>query len=160
MGLAINVNKTKVMRVKTDERGQIILDGVVVKDVTKFTYLGSVLDRDGCVEKDVFSRLNKARSSFYNLRGVWKARNVSLVTKMKLFNAIVMSTLLYGSECWSLRVALQNKLGVFQRRCFRNILRIFRLNRVTNEELLRRTRKKDINVIIKERRLCWYGHVL
>ena len=55
------------------------------------------------------------------LECVWKRRNISLTTKMKIFNTVV-TTLLRGSVCWMLLSTDFTKLEVFQMSCLRRIL--------------------------------------
>ena len=64
-----------------------------------FTYLGSTVRNDGGAGNDM-NRLNKARNVFRTLNNVWKSSQYSKPTKIKLYQSCVLSTLLYGSECW------------------------------------------------------------
>ena len=50
--------------------------------------------------KDIQSRLGKARGAFARLQPIWKSKQCSLKTKLRLYNSKVKSVLLYGSECW------------------------------------------------------------
>ena len=118
------------------------------------------MERGRGAESDITNRINKARGSFLKLREVWSARKIKLATKMKLFNAVVKSAVLYSSECWAMTKTLEKRLQVFQQKCLRRILKIFWPNGLTNEEVLQRTGQKDIAIEVKERRLRWFGHVL
>ena len=62
-------------------------------------------------------RIGKASGVFARLKEcVWKRRNISLKTKM-IYNTVVITTLLYASECWMLLATNLTKLEVFQMSC-------------------------------------------
>ena len=52
---------------------------------------------------DIKNRLSKARNAFRMLQAVWKSSQYSTKTKLRLYQSCVLSTLLYGSECWTRR---------------------------------------------------------
>ena len=71
-----------------------------MEDVESFTYLGSIINKQGGVEEDVKTRIQKARQAFIGLRHVWSSKVFTEKTKIRLFNSNVKSVLLYGSETW------------------------------------------------------------
>jgi len=82
----------------------ITLDGTALKVVPIFVFLGSSISGDSTESADdVECQIGKAAGAFARLKVcVWKRRNIRLTTKMKTFNAVVIITLLYASECWTL----------------------------------------------------------
>ena len=97
-GLNIKKSKTnKVMRVKNVSHYPITLDNEALDDVSSFTYLGSVISTDGGSERDVQTRIGKARSAFLLLKTLWRSKNLSLKTKLRIFNSNVKAVLLYGA---------------------------------------------------------------
>ena len=125
-----------------------------------FTYLGSKMSNTGDGEVEIRARLAKASQAFASLRSTWKARNICLKTKLRIFKSNVIITLLYGSESWKVTKTISNKLDVFQNRCLRRILQIYWPNTITNEELHRRAEIEPISTQVKRRRWRWIGHVL
>ena len=91
---------------------------------------------------------------------VWKDRYINLNTKMTFYNACVLSTLLYGAECWSLTERDEARLDAFDMRCQRKILRITWLQHKTNHYVRSLTKQPQLTNIIRNRRLKWFGHVL
>jgi len=67
-----------------------------------FTYLGSVMSVRGGTEEDITARIRKAQQAFATLRPVWRARPISLNTKLRIFNSNMRSVLVYESETWRL----------------------------------------------------------
>ena len=93
-------------------------DRTPLKLVDKFTYLGSsVLS----TEKDIDTRLTKAWTAINRLSIIWKS---DLTDKMKrsLFQAAVVSILLYGCTTWTLTKRLEKKLDGNYTRMLRAIL--------------------------------------
>jgi len=71
-----------------------------------------------------------------------------------------MSTLLYSAELWPLTVTQKKKLEAAHHRFQRRLLGITWRDKICNEEIRRQTRLKTLELIIKQRRLRWFGHVL
>jgi len=83
---------------------------------------------------------------------------LSMHTKMRLYNALVISVLLYGSETWTLRKADERRLEAFHMNCQRRILGIRWFHFITNASVTSQT-GKDMASHIRRRRLSVIGHV-
>ena len=117
IGLHVNAHKTEFMWF--NQKGDIsTLDGTSLKLVDKFTYLGSSVSS---TEKDIDTRLTKARTAIDRLSIIWKS---DLTDKMKrsFFQAVVVSILLYGCTTWTLTKRLEKKLDGNYTRMLRAIL--------------------------------------
>ncbi|GAA6107071.1 uncharacterized protein LOC118407100 [Tachysurus ichikawai] len=88
-----------------------------------------------------------------------KKTNVMKKTKICIYQACVLSTLLYSNEAWTTYASEEVKLNSFHLRCLRRILRIQWQDKVPNTEVLERTSVNSMFSILSERRLCWLGHV-
>ena len=160
VGLKININKTKVMRLNSNVKEKVNIDGRTIDDVDTFTYLGGVVTSKGGCDEDISNRLCKAKAQFRRLRKIWSSSSFSIQTKVKLFNSLVMSVLTYGSETWKTTERDKKKLDTFQNRCLRQLLRVRWPEKISNEELHRRTRTIKVSETIKQRKWKWIGHVL
>ncbi|KAI8517816.1 hypothetical protein Bbelb_038330 [Branchiostoma belcheri] len=78
---------------------------------------------------------------------------------MAVYNACVLSTLLYGSETWSTYAKQEHRLNAFHMRCIRRILGISWKDKVTNAEVLSRAGLPTMFTLLRQRRLRWLGHV-
>lgn len=99
-GLELNIKKTKCLRINAQHDSPVMLEGNSIQDVDSFTYLGSIVSKTGGADEDIRSRIGKARHAFVTLRPIWKSNNISLKTKIRIFETNVKSVLLYGSETW------------------------------------------------------------
>lgn len=162
VGLVINVQKTKVMACSMPLIPSISLDGAALQVVDDFTYLGSKLEPNGDASDEVRSRIGKATGVFLPLsKPLWGRRDVHLSVKRKVFDACVLSVLLYGCETWATKVEDNRRLSAFIFRGFRRMLRIPATARVSNAEVAEVMRwRLPIERVLQERRLRWCGHVL
>lgn len=160
VGLFVNIKKTEVMSITKNITSSIEIKGEKLKTVNKFTYLGSVISKDDGARADIQTRISKARVAFNSLNNIWKSSKYSEKTKIKLYNSNVKSVLLYGSECWRVVSTEMAKISSFHNSCLRRICKVFWPNKITNEDLYKRTNCKNIEKEIQQRRLKWLGHVL
>ena len=118
-GISLHVNAHKTEYMCYNQRGDISTqDGTSLKQVDKFTYLGSSVSS---TEKDIDTRLTKAWTAIDRLSIIWKS---DLTDKMKrsFFQAAVVSILLYGCTTWTLTKRLEKKLDDNYTRMLRAIL--------------------------------------
>ena len=91
---------------------------------------------------------------------LWSQRSISRRTKLRIYNAAVLSVLLYGSETWPLTQMLTSRLNGFDSRALRRIEGIRWWQHITNYELREQTHQPPVSAIIAQRRMRWYGHLL
>ena len=105
----------------------------------EFTYLGSIIESDGHNEAELQKRMSKASMSFGRLRErLWNNHNVSIRVKGKIYRAIILSTLLYGAETWTVFRRHVKKLHAFMMRHMWSIMKIRWQDKVTNIKVLKR----------------------
>ena len=82
-----------------------MVDGNKLNSVLKFTYLGSTISSNGYINDEIKRRMAKASAHFGRLRQrLWNNHHVSMRVKGKIYRAIVLSTLLYGVEAWTVYI--------------------------------------------------------
>ncbi len=69
-----------------------------IKEVDRFTYLGSVISADGDADHDVVYRIGNAAMVMRRLQPLWRTNTIALETKVRLFNSIVIPTATYACE--------------------------------------------------------------
>src|SRR5664279_1800877 len=104
MGMRINVTKAEVQYLgKGKKECHIQIDGQRLKQTDTFVYLGGTISTTGGAENDVVRRIGLARGIFQRLNKIWTAKEISKATKMKAYEVLVLSVLLYNSETWTLK---------------------------------------------------------
>ena len=78
-------------------------------------------NRTRCAGEDWQSQ-NNIPPAFLLLRPVWRSKEISLRTKLRIFNTNVKSVLMYGAETWRVTKKISAKIQAFTNRCLRNIL--------------------------------------
>ena len=120
-----------------------------------FIYLRSVISSDATVSKDLDNRLSKASSSFGRLsKKVWQSHLLHLSTKVQVYRAVVVPTLMYSAETWVLYQKQIRLLEQFQQCCLHSIHGIKWQDHVSNEEVLKRASLPSIESILLEVQLC------
>ena len=105
--------------------------------VKHFTYLGSVISIDAAVSKDLDNHLSKASSSFGRLsERVWQSHSLCLATKIQVYRAVIIPTLLYVAETLVLCPKQIRLLEWFHQRCLCPILGIKWQDHVLKKEVL------------------------
>ena len=160
VGLRVNTRKTELMKIRIEDTESVVIENEIIQEVDKFVYLGCEVRKDGNIRNEVGIRIGKACAAFKNMEKVWNENGISLRTKLKLFNSIVLSVLLYGCESWKGLREVENRVRRFESGCLRKILNIRWSDYVSEDELRRRTGQPSVIGIIKRRRWRWYGHVL
>ena len=137
-----------------------MVDGNKLNSVLEFTYLGSTKSSDGCIDDEIQRRMAKASASFGRLRQrLWNNHHVSMQVKGKIYHAIVLSTLLYGAEAWTVYRRHVKKLHAFLMRHRRSIMKITWMDKVTNKEILERTGLPSMKDLLIRKNLRWTGHL-
>ena len=93
------------------------------------------------------------------LTSIWKSK-ISLQTKMKIYNAVVISTLMYGAETWATTRKQEQRLDGFDSRCLRIILKVRWWHRKRNSDIRELTKQPYVSTTLKRNRLRWYRHML
>ena len=160
VGLKINKEKTKLLSINCRNNIPLNIEGETIEQVHKFSYLGSVINEKGGTEEDTKTRIQKAQFTFNSLKKIWQSKEISLKTKLRIFNSNVKSVLLYGAESWKVNQRVTKDLQTFVNKCLRIILKIFWPQVIPNKELWRKTLQRPIEEQIANRKWRWIGHTL
>ena len=162
--LKINIKKTEVMfqpnSTMTMEE-DINVDETTLNPVKELTYLDSIIASNGHIEAELQKRMSKASVSFGRLRErLWNNHNMSIRVKGKIYRAIILSTLLYGAETWTVYRGNVKKLHAFMMRHLRLIMKIRWQDKVTNIKVLKRAGLPSMEDLLIRKNLHWTGHLL
>ena len=94
VGLKLNIQKTKIMASCPITSWEI--DGKTVETVSDFTFLGSKITADGDCSHEIKRRLLLGRKDKTNLDSIFKSRDITLPTKVRLVKAMVFPVVMYG----------------------------------------------------------------
>ena len=162
-GLIINAQKTEVMLQPAPEK-PYHKPHILVKEqrlqAVDNTYLGSTLSRRINTDDEIKNRIAKASSDFGRLRKkVWERRGISQSTRVKVYKAVVLTTLLYGCETWTVYRRHEKQLQQFHTRCLRRILNIRWNDFVPDTKVLERANLPSVITMMRKAQIRWAGHV-
>ena len=118
-------------------------------------YLGSSISFPLDQTKDLDQRIQAAWQSWSKISSAFCRRLVSPNMRQRAFNACIMSVVLYGCECWTLRSSDKERLAIVQRMMERRMLRITLRDRWTNERIRQETKVRDWVKEALKRKLQW-----
>jgi hypothetical protein len=163
-GLTVSLKKTEVILQTAPNNSyvppvvQLGTEKLVVSD--RFCYLGSIIQKDAALDDEVNARLSKAGAAFGRLTGrLWSEHGIRVQTKVNVYSAAVLSTLLYGSETWTAYRKHLKKLESFHLRCLRKIAHIQWFHKIPDTEVLKLCGSTGIEAMVIARQLRWAGHV-
>ena len=111
VGLKLNIQKTKMAS------GPITsweIDGETVETVSDFIFLGSKITADGDCSQEIKRHLLHGRKVITNLDSIFKSRDVTLPTKVRLVKAMVFPVVMYGCESWTVKKAECRIIDAFE----------------------------------------------
>ena len=105
VGLKLNVKKTKIMASGPITSWEI--DGETVETVSDFIFifLGSKITADGDCSHEIKRLLLLGRKVMTNLDSIFKSRDITLPTKVRLVKAMLFPVVMYGCESWTIKKA-------------------------------------------------------
>ena len=112
------------------------------------------------IDDEVTARTAKASVAFCRLRtNVWERNGIRLDTKLKVYKAVVLPTLLYACETWTVYQRHAKKLNHFHLSCLRKLLKIRWQDKIPDTEVLKKAKMQSVHTLLKLAQLRWTGHV-
>ncbi|BHF78991.1 hypothetical protein SprV_0602210800 [Sparganum proliferum] len=166
-GLVINTQKTVVMHqpppnsVTAPNAPKISVNGTQLQVVENYPYLGSTLSRNTKIDDEVANRISKASQAFGRLQStVWNRHSLQMSTKLKMYKDMILPTLLYGAETWTVYTKQARRLNHFHLSCLRSILSLNWQDRIPDTDVLERTGILSIYTMLRQMQLRWSGHLV
>ena len=159
VGLKLNIQKTKIMASGPITSWEI--DGEMVEIVSDFIFWSSKITADGDCSHEIKRRLLLGRKVMTNLDSIFKSRDITLSTKVRLVKAMVFPVVTYGCKSWTLKKAERRRIDVFVLWCWRRLLRVPWTARRSNQSIL-----KEISLgcslegLMLKLKLQYFGHLM
>ena len=107
--LKLNIQKTKIMA-----SGPIISWEIDGETVRKFIFLSFQITADGDCSHEIKRHLLLGRKVMTNLDSIFKSRDITLPTKVRLVKAMVFPVVMYGCESWTVKKAERQRIDAFE----------------------------------------------
>ena len=92
--------------------------------VTDFIFGGSKITTDSDCSHEIKRRLLLGRKVTTNLDSIFKSRDITLPTKVRLVKSMVVPVVMYGCESWTIKKAECQRIDAFELWCWRRLLRV------------------------------------
>ena len=111
VGLKLNIQKTEIMASGPITSWQT--DGETMETVTDFILGGSKITTDGDCSHEIKRRLLLRKKVMTNLHSIFKSRDITLPTKVRLVKAMIFPVVMYGCESWTIKKAEHQRTDAF-----------------------------------------------
>ena len=122
---------------------------------------GSKITEDGDCSHEIKRRLLLRRKVMTNLDSIFKSRDITLPTKVRLVKAMVSPVVMYGCESWTVKKAEGRRIDAFEVWCWRRLLRVPWTARRSNQSILKEISPGiSLEGLMLKLKLQYFGHVM
>ena len=159
VGLKLNIQKTKIMASGPITSWEI--DGETAETVADFIFWGSRITADVDCSHEIKRCLLLGRKVMTNLDSIFKSRDISLLTKVRLVKAMVFPVVMYGCESWTVKKAERQRIDAFEVWCWRRFLRVPWTARRSNQSILKEISPGiSLEGMMLKLKLQYFGHLM
>ena len=159
VGLKLNIQKTKIMASGPITSWQI--DWETVETVANFIFLGSKITADGDCSHEIKRRLLLGRKVMTNLDSIFKSRDTTLPTNVRLVKAMVFLVVVYGCESWTVKKAECQRIDAFELWFWRRVFRVPWTARISSQSILKEISPGcSLEGLMLKLKLQYFGHLM
>ena len=137
------------------------IDGETMETVTDFILADSRITADDDCSHDIKRRLLLGRKVMTNLDSIFKSRDITLPTKVRLVKAMVFPLVMYGCESWTVKKAECRRIDAFELWCWRRLLRVPWTARRSNQSILMEISPGiSLEGMMLKLKLQYFGHLM
>ena len=135
--------------------------GETVETVSDFIFLGSKIAADGDCSHEIKRRLLLGRKVMTNLDSIFKSRDITFLTKVRLVKAVVFPVVMYGCETRTVKKAECRRTDAFEVWCWRRLLRVPWTARRSNQSILKEISPGiSLEGMMLKLKLQYFGHLM
>ena len=137
------------------------IDGETVETVSDFIFLGSTITADGDCSHEIKRCFLLGRKVMTILDSIFKSRDITFPTKVRLVKAVVFPVVMYGCESWTLKKAECRRIDAFELWCWRRFLRVPWTARRSNQSILKEISPGcSLEELMLKLKLQYFGHLM
>ena len=126
-----------------------------------FIFWGSKITADGDCSHEVKRRLLLRKKVMTNLDRIFKSRDITLPTKVRLVKAMVFPVVMYGCESWTVKKAERWRIDAFKLWCWRRLLRVPWTARRSKQSILKEISPGiSLEGMMLKLKLQYFGHLM
>ena len=159
VGLKLNIQKTKIM-----ESGPITsweIDWETVETVSDFILGGFKITADGDCSHEIKRRLLLGRKVMTKLDSIFKSRDITLPTKVRLVRAMIFPVFMYACNSWTVKKSEHRRIDAFELWCWRRLLRVLWTAGGSNQSILEEISPGcSLEGMMLTVKLQYFGHLM
>ena len=129
--------------------------------VSDLIFLGSKITADGDCSHEIKRHLLLGRKVMANLDSIFKSRDITLPTKVRLVKAMVFPVVMYGCESWTVKKAEGQRIDAFELWCWRRLLRVPWTARRSNQSILKEFSPGcSLEGMMLKLKVQYFGHLM
>ena len=133
------------------------IDGETVSD---FVLGGSKINSDGDCSHEIKRCLHLGRKVMTNIDSIFKSRDITLPTKVRLVKAMVFPVVMYGCESWTVKAECR-RTNAFELWCWRRLLRVPWTARRSNQSILKEISPGiSLEGMMLKQKLQYFGNLM
>ena len=137
------------------------INGETVETVVDFILGGSKITADGDCSHEIKRSLLLGRKVMTNLDSIFKSRDITLPTKVRLVKAMIFPVVMYGCESWTVKKAECRRIDAFELWCWRRLLRVPWTARRSNQPILKEISPEySLEGLMLKLRRQYFGHLM
>ena len=122
---------------------------------------GSKITAEGDCSHEIKRHLLLERKVMTNLDSIFKSRDITLSTKVRLVKAMVFPVVMYGCESWTVKKAERRRIDAFELWCWRRLLRVLWTARISNQSILKEISSGwSLKGLMLKLKLQYFGHLM
>ena len=114
------------------------IDRETLETVADFIFLGSKITADGDGSHEIKRHLLIGRKFMTNLDSIFKCRDITLPTKVRLVKAMVFPVVMFGCDSWTVKKAERQRIDAFELWCWTRLLRVPWTARRSDQPILKK----------------------
>ena len=137
------------------------IDGETVETVSDFIFGGYKITVDGDFSHEIKRRLLLGRKVMTNLDSIFKSRDITLLTKVRLVKAMVFPLVMYGRESWAVKKAEHHRIDAFELWCWRRLLKVLWTARRSIQSVMKEISPGvSLEGMMLKLKLQYFGHLM
>ena len=137
------------------------IDGETVETVSDFIFGGSKITADDDCSHEIKRHLLLGRKVMTNLDSIFKSRDITLPTKVRLVKVMVFPAIMYGCESWTVKKSELRTVDALELWCWRRLLRVPWTARRSNQSILKEISPGcSLEGVMLKLKLQYFGHLM
>ena len=131
-----------------------------IKYLNALFWGGSRITADGDCSHEIKRHLLLGRKGMTNLDSIFKNRDITFPTNIRLVKAMVFPVVMYGCEIWTVKKAERRIIDAFELWCWRRLLRVPWTARRSTQSILKISPGCSLEVLMLKLKLQYFGHLM